>query len=156
MTKIFLFGFALLLSAFARAQPAKAVYVELGGPGVASFNYDMRLTNRDDGIGGRVGIGGLRIEDVTAIFVPVGANYLLGKNHRDYFEIGAGVTLVSFRDRYRFNNDNVFRSRFGHLVFGYRLQPANGGFLFKASIVPIFGEGFFLPYYAGIAFGYTF
>lgn len=157
MTKIIALASLFLLShVFTQAQPAKAVFVEIGGPGLASFNYDMRLTNRDDGIGGRVGIGGFRIDDVTAVFVPVGVNYLLGKNHRDYFELGGGATFVNIKDSYGNSSDDVFRSTFGHLVFGYRLQPANGGFLFKASIVPIFGKGFFVPYFAGVGFGYKF
>ncbi|MBE7173269.1 MAG: hypothetical protein INR73_22040 [Williamsia sp.] len=157
MTKIItLFSLFLLVAVFVQAQPAKDVFVEIGGPGLASFNYDMRFTNREDGIGGRVGVGGFKIDDVTAVFIPVGVNYLIGKNHRDYFEMGGGATFVSIKDRYGYNNDDVFRSSFGHLVFGYRLQPANGGFLFRASIVPIFGNGFFVPYYAGVAFGYKF
>jgi hypothetical protein len=43
----------------AYAQAAKSIYFEVGGPGLASFNYDTRLTNREDGIGGRLGVGAL-------------------------------------------------------------------------------------------------
>ena len=39
-------------------QAAKAVYVELGGAGLASVNYDTRLMKKEDGIGFRVGLGG--------------------------------------------------------------------------------------------------
>ena len=151
MLPIIFFLFIVLVN----GQPAKSVYAELGGPGIASLNYDMRFTNREDGIGGRIGIGGFKVEDAGAIFVPIGLNYLIGKDKRHYFEIGGGVTFVSVSDNS--NSDNsVFRGTFGHLSLGYRLQPVNGGFLFRAAIVPIFGNGFFLPYYAGIAFGYKF
>ena len=37
---------------------AKSVYAELGGAGLASINYDMRLQKKEDGIGFRVGVGG--------------------------------------------------------------------------------------------------
>ena len=152
---LFISAFILLSASLLQAQTAQSVYVELGGPGLASFNYDTRFTHRQDGIGGRIGIGGFKIDDVTAVFIPVGVNYLIGKNNRDYFEIGAGATFVNVKDSYN-SGDDAFRSTFGHLSFGYRLQPANGGFLFRAAIVPVFGDGEFIPYYAGIAFGYKF
>lgn len=137
--------------------PAKAAYFELGGPGVASINYDMRFTKSESGIGGRVGIGGFSIgtgtSRATAIFIPVGLNYLLGKDGRNYFELGGGATIVSVKDN---TTNSDFGSTFGHLNFGYRLQPKDGGFFFRAAVNPVFGKGFFLPYYAGIAFGYKF
>lgn len=154
-TILFLSAFFLFHS-LTYAQAAKSVYVELGGPGLASFNYDMRFTNREDGIGGRIGIGGFKIDNVTAVFIPASVTYLIGKNNRDYFELGAGATYVNVNDSYGNSNDDPFRRTFGHLIFGYRLQPAKEGFLFRASIVPIFGKGFFVPYYAGVAFGYKF
>lgn len=141
-------------------QPARAVFFELGGPGLASFNYDTRFSRRADGIGGRIGFGGLSIDRVGAVFVPVGINYLFGKDNKHYFELGAGVTPVFAFD----NNDDgwddtdgdTFTGTFGHLNFGYRLQPADGGFFFRAAINPIFAKGVFMPYYGGVSFGYTF
>jgi hypothetical protein len=154
-----LFVFA---AAFCFAQsPAKAVFVELGGPGLASVNYDMRFTGKEDGIGGRVGIGGFSIDNTTALFVPVGVNYLIGKDQKNYFELGVGFTYVSLKDKYQdpyngTSNSDVFNGSFGHLNFGYRLQPAKGGFFFRAAITPIFGNGVFFPYYGGVSFGYKF
>ena len=161
MKRLCLFTAALLLcTAAVHAQTAptaaKSIFVEIGGPGVASFNYDTRFTKRNDGIGGRIGIGGFKIADVRAIFVPAGVNYLLGKDNRNFFELGAGVTFVSIKDRYVYDDNDVFDGTFGHLSFGYRLQPANGGFMFRAAVVPVFGHGVLLPYYAGVAFGYKF
>lgn len=134
---------------------AKAVYFELGGPGLASFNFDTRFSPKESGIGGRIGFGGFSIGGSGAVFLPVGVNYLFGKDGRNYFELGAGVTPVfTFSD---FDNDDgTFSTTFGHLNFGYRLQPRNGGFFFRAAINPIFGNGFFFPYYGGVAFGYKF
>jgi hypothetical protein len=54
------------------------------------------------------------------------------------------------------DEDGNFDGSFGHLTFGYRLQPADGGFTFRAAVVPIFGQGGFVPYYAGLSFGYKF
>lgn len=142
------------------AQAAKSVYVELGGPGLASVNFDMRFANKEDGFGGRVGIGGFSVNDgsdgkISAIFIPIGVNYLIGKDSKNYFEMGAGVTPVVLSAKYEGDNDS-FTGTFGHLLFGYRLQPANGGFTFRAFICPVFGNGGFIPYYAGLSFGYKF
>lgn len=149
------------------AQKAtKAAYVELGGAGIASINYDMRIMKKNDGLGFRVGIGGFSVNDgsykTTALFVPVGLNYLLGKDNKHFFELGAGATFVSlkekntFNDPYYQNTNDKFNSTFGHLYFGYRVQPEDGGFLFRAGLTPIFGKGYFIPYWAGVSFGYAF
>ena len=141
--------------------PAKAVYFELGGPGLASLNYDMRFTKSESGIGGRVGIGGFSIggsgDRTTAIFIPIGVNYLIGKDERNYFELGGGVTPVIYTQTISYNSSSeAFRTTFGHLNIGYRMQPKDGGFFFRAAINPVFGKGFFWPYYGGIALGYKF
>jgi len=135
-------------------KAAKAAYAEIGGPGLASANFDMRFAKREDGFGGRVGIGGFSIDGTSILTVPVGLNFIIGKDQKNYFEIGAGFTYISAKDR-DFSSDN-FSSSFGNLTFGYRLAPERGGFFFKAAITPVFGSGFFVPYYAGIGFGYKF
>ena len=146
---------AFVFTTSANAQmAAKSVYVELGGPGLASINYDTRFSKREDGIGGRAGIGYISSGDEHLLTVPVGLTYLLGKDEKNYFEVGGGVTYVNYSGF--FSGDGAFNSTFGHLTFGYRLQPKNGGFLFRAAIVPVFGEGGFIPYYAGVGFGYKF
>ncbi len=136
---------------------AKSAYVELLGPGIASVNYDTRFSKTEDGLGGRIGIGGYSSDGFGIFTLPVGLNYLIGKDKKNYFELGAGLTYVRTKGDFLWgNSDEEKNSTFGHLSFGYRLQPANGGFLFRAAIVPIFGKGYFVPYYAGIAFGYKF
>lgn len=155
MKKIFILVFLALGINEAFSQSAKAAYFELGGPGLASFNFDTRFSKREDGIGGRIGFGGFSIGDAGAVFIPVGLNYLFGKDGKNYFEIGGGVTPVITYDNFN-NNDDVFTTTFGHLNFGYRLQPKDGGFFFRAAINPIFGKKFFFPYYGGVAFGYKF
>ena len=144
---------ALIMGLFrvASAQTAQTVYFELGGPGIASFNFDTRFKG-EAGLGARFGVGGVSIDGEGVVFLPVGLNYLIGKDSRHYFELGAGATPVFGSD----TGDGTFSDVFGHLVFGYRLQPLNGGFSFRDFICPIFGNGDFIPYYAGISFGYKF
>ena len=150
-----------ILSAKSHAQSTKVVYAQLGGPGIASANFDTRFSKNQDGFGGRVGVGGFSLSDGfgghTSIFtIPIGLNYLLGKDGRHYFEVGAGFTYIGGSSSGDFNSSETFNSSFGNLTIGYRLAPANGGFVFKAEITPIFGNGFFVPYYGGVGFGYKF
>lgn len=151
MKKIFfLFVIALCLSKAGSAQ-AKSIYFELGGPGLASINFDSRFSRGESGIGGRIGVGGFSFDDEGVVFVPIGLNYILGKDNKNYFEMGAGVTPVIGT-----GNGDDFSETFGHLLFGYRMQPVNGGFTFRAFINPVFGKGFFMPYFGGVSFGYKF
>lgn len=154
--------FALLTASCSTAQStgsgngqsaAKVVYGEIGGPGLLSINYDMRFSNTNDGFGFRAGFGGYSIKDSKLLYVPLGLNYITSKNTRDYFEAGAGVSIVS--NSYG-SSDGAFKSTFGFLSLGYRKQPADGGYFFKAALMPVFGKGFFWPYYAGVGFGYAF
>jgi hypothetical protein len=150
---------------------AIAAYAELGGAGLASANFDMRLQKKNDGLGFRVGIGGFSVtssysfgsnsgEDKTGITtIPLEVNYLVGKNQKNYFEMGAGATVVILKNKNSTLSSTTterFNSSFGHLYFGYRLQPKEGGFLFRAGITPVFGRGYFLPYLPAISFGYKF
>jgi len=134
------------------AQTAQTVYFELGGPGIASFNYDTRFKGQD-GLGARIGVGGISSNGDAIVYIPIGLNCLLGKEGPHYFELGGGITpIIGDVD-----GEGVFQSNiFGHLVFGYRLQPINGGFSFRAFVCPVFGNGNFVPYYAGLSFGYKF
>jgi hypothetical protein len=161
--KQFLFSLVLIITIHSAFGQAKAVFFELGGPGLASINYDMRFAKAENGIGGRVGIGGFSLgfnesntsARSTVIFVPVGLNYLIGKDTKNYFELGAGVTPV-FTSATVNNDSENFSSTFGHVNFGYRLQPQNSGFTFRAFITPVFGKFGFFPYYGGVSFGYKF
>src|SRR4051812_24673565 len=85
MKKLLPVFICILFATEVRAQQAaKTIYFELGGPGIASFNYDMRLMKKQDGLGFRIGIGGFKIDDIGAVFVPAGLNYLLGKDGKNY------------------------------------------------------------------------
>lgn len=136
---------------------AQSMYFELGGPGLASINFDTRFAKEDAGVGGRIGVGGFSVgtsgDRVGVVFIPIGVNYLLGRDGKNYFELGGGITPVIASSS---SSDGDFTSTFGHVSFGYRMQPADGGFTFRAFISPVFGKGYFIPYYGGLSFGYKF
>lgn len=140
---------------FTSAQNAQSVFFELGGPGIASFNYDLRFSGRQGGIGGRVGVGFSNIvgPGSSVVYLPLGINYLLGKDKKNYFEIGGGVTQVFNANP---DGDSAITETFAHLVLGYRYQPIKKGFTFRAFICPVYGGGIFVSYYAGISGGYKF
>ncbi len=151
---------SLFICAITNAQqPAKVVFVELGGPGIASANYDMRFTKSEKGIGGRVGIGYFSVnsngDKVGIATIPIGLNYLLSKNEKNYFELGAGFTVVTGKSIIS-NSSDRFSGSFGHLNFGYRLQPKDGGFVFRATVNPLFNSDGFFPFWGGVSFGYKF
>ena len=159
MQKIICSLMLLLLSCFSAMSqaPAMSVYAELGGPGIASLNFDSRFSAKEDGLGGRLGIGYFKVDQSSVLFVPVGVNYLLGKDQKNYLEVGGGITFVSEKDNgYSSVSTGAFSTTFGHLWFGYRLQPKNDGITFRAGLNPVFGNGFFIPYYFGISVGYKF
>ncbi|MEO6682713.1 MAG: hypothetical protein ABIN48_07780 [Ginsengibacter sp.] len=160
MRSTFLMIFSLLFCFNLSAQHAETVYVELGGPGLISANFDMRFSKQNTGLGGRIGIGGFSLNNdydgrVSLLTIPVGLNYLLGKDGKNFFELGAGFTYLNVGSRYDSENSTL-QASFGNLTFGYRLAPANGGFVFKAQITPVFNKYGFMPYYGGIGFGYKF
>ena len=142
---------------FTSAQNAQSVFFELGGPGIASFNYDLRFSGRQGGLGGRIGVGFSNIVDPgsSVTYLPLGINYLLGKDKKHYFEIGGGITPV-FNASTSNDDDSAIAETFVHLVLGYRYQPIKKGFTFRAFICPVYGGGVFVPYYAGISGGYKF
>ena len=150
-----IFTLAMAAFQFVSAQSAQSVYFELGGPGIASFNYDIRFSGREGGLGGRIGVGYSKLVSggSSVGYLPLGINYLFGKEKGHYFELGGGVTPV-------FNSspegNSVITETFAHLVLGYRFQPIGSGFTFRAFVCPVYGNGVFIPYYAGISFGYKF
>ena len=136
----------------ALSKPPKAVFFELLGPGgLFSANFDTRLSKRNDGIGIRGGLSYASINDATLFTVPVQLNYLLGKDEK-FFEVGLGATYGTGKDEFDTSESEVI----GTMTFGYRKQPKDGGFLFRAGISPIFADGDFVPYWPYVSFGYSF
>lgn len=137
----------------AYSQASKAVFVELGGPGIiTSANYDFRFSSKNDGWGGRIGIGGFSIYGVGLLTVPLGVNYLISNDGKNYFEMGAGYTHLSGGVTGR----TLFDSSLGTLSIGYRRMPEKSGVMFKAEITPLFRSNFLFPYFGGFGIGYKF
>ncbi|WP_342644442.1 hypothetical protein [Mucilaginibacter sp. CSA2-8R] len=166
LTKTF-FLFAFILCTFCKhsfaqnsvvTTRAQNIFVELGGPGLLlSANYDTRFGLRRDGIGGRAGLGYISLDGNSILTVPLQVNYLLGKKGK-YFEIGLGATIINTSGN---NHEDFFSiedatGAIGTMTFGYRYQPEDGGFNFRAAVTPIFNSTGFMPFFGGISFGYTF
>ncbi|MGV8878452.1 MAG: hypothetical protein ACOH2A_05420 [Sphingobacteriaceae bacterium] len=137
---------------------AQNVFVELLGQGLLfTANYDTRFSNRRDGLGGRVGIGYMSIDNAHATMIPASLNYLLGNGGKHFFEIGLGATLLlTSGDADSFIFDSNEGNIVGTMSFSYRLQPVDSGFSLRAGLTPIFNADFFIPYFAGLSLGYTF
>ncbi|MBS9523044.1 hypothetical protein KI659_03350 [Litoribacter alkaliphilus] len=140
---------------------SQGVFVEVLGNGLLySVNYDTRFSQSMNGFGGRAGIGYIAIEGVRLTTVPLLVNYLFG-HEKHFFEVGIGATIVAGSAE----TDNGFgpvgeRDRasgaFGTMSIGYRLEPTDGGFLFRAGITPVFDSTVFWPLWPQLSFGYAF
>ncbi len=138
-----------------------ALYAELFGPGMSlSFNYDVRFSKSNDGLGARLGIGGFKFNDVNILTVPIGINYLIG-NESKFFEFGING-VYSSNGFFLFDDDDENAGDVvGMLTLGFRRQLPGKGFHFRASLNPVFGadendELFFFPFYGGVSMGYSF
>jgi hypothetical protein len=98
-------------------------------------------------------------------------NYLLGAEG-SYFELGLGVSYYAGEGQFLFV-DNA-NSLMGTSTIGFRFQPSEGGFFFRANVTPTFGnfgdnpdcdssqkncddrQFVFWPFYGGLSFGFTF
>ncbi len=148
------------LATYEPGRRAQSVFFEiLGAGGTYSFNYDTRFQNTLNGLGGRVGLSYLAVDGNGLFTAPVVLNYLLGKNGK-YFEMGIGATYVGFNANEGGNDEEILfidnDGFFGTMNFGYRKQPVDGGFMFRAGVTPIFNKNNFIPYYGYISFGYSF
>ena len=144
-------------------QPTKNVYLELGGPGFISANYDARLSKSNNGLGVRAGVGVISDLQASGFTLPVGLNYLVGKR-KNFLEIGTGVSFVYLpiinQDQpFNFPGEK-FLVAYGWL--GYKFQPPDKGFTFRAGLCQYFRD-LNLPtilgvpsLYPALSFGYLF
>ena len=177
LTKLGLFLFVLFTAApmnRAWAQESNlskdfarnSIFLELGGNGVVySLNYDHKFF---DHASARIGGSYIRFSAddpntldgrISLLFVPITASYLVGEGN-SRLELGGGplITVASSGggtvDNEQFDNFRGGGVGFTGIV-GYRLQPRNGGFLFRIGFTPVFAPGYFLPW-AGLSLGATF
>ena len=82
-------------------RPVKSVYGELGGPGIfLSANYDTRLANSNKGLGVRAGVGTIFDQYSLSFTLPVGLNYLLGKE-KNFLELGLAPLIFILLQKIR-------------------------------------------------------
>lgn len=152
--------------------PRKNVYVELGGNGIA-FNvmYESRFNNAADGLGFKLGAGGFSGSSTKMVTLPVGLNWLLTKDNKNFFEMGFGATFLHYDELdYWYWPDgqgdqypkevvgltvNQKNSIFGHMTLGYRRQPPTGGVTWGVAVTPQFNQNGFWPLWIGVKFGYS-
>lgn len=149
----------VFISAPAFAQTPRmarnSMFLELGGNGaIYSVNYEYLL---NDNTGLR--FGGMASpadkddsDDNTSIFTfTTMLNYLAGSGkHRQEMGVGALFALASddFKGVEQFDG----RGAYGTATIGYRLQPPDGGFVFRIGFTPIMSADGVLPWF-GISFG---
>jgi hypothetical protein len=134
----------------------QAVFAEIyGRGGIFSANYDRRFSNRLDGLGFTVGAGYIAVDDISLLSIPVTINYLMGKNGK-YFELGAGVSYFNASIHDGTDASSGGHTFIGTTTIGYRSQPINGGFIFRAGINPFFFRNTFIPYWPYVSFGINF
>jgi hypothetical protein len=143
-----------------------SLYIEGLGPGIFySMNYDRTFGD----FAGRVGFSYISVSassgtanaHASFMTIPLTLSYLGIGSKKHIFEIGAGATIVHVGaggSAFAVDEKNGSASAtavLGDLIFGYRMQPPDGGFLLRAGISPIFGGGSFIPL-PYIALGGTF
>lgn len=158
-----LFSTALTANAQTENTRSKSIYLELLGPsnGVG-VNFDSRF-NKDTAWGYRVGFGfgyyrsnsffGAN-ESSRAYTIPLGVNYLVGKN-KHQLEVGVGVNVGLYNDHYTIarleKNEVMSDSKFDHkkennfgafgfATLGYR-YTARKGFQFRIGVTPAYVWG---------------
>lgn len=139
-----------------------AFYVELlGQGGLYSVNYDYRVNRQ---IALRAGFTYLRLDiffsDSKVTGFPLMVSYLAGKD-KGHFEAGVGLmpTWVHTETTdFIFTNEESSSSALEVstcINIGYRYQPPEGGFVFRAGFTPVYSEGEIYPF-GGLSFGYAF
>ena len=160
-----LFSVVLVLVAFAvdaSAQEARnAAYVELGGSAIVlSANYERRFAPQWYG---RIGLSVVTSESEstgdtdTTLVVPLTASYLTRPASNHHFEAGGGITIAGGDRQDLFDSADTegdFSTAVITGIAGYRYQPPDGGFVFRAVFTPVAGGGDFLPWF-GVSFGYA-
>lgn len=158
---LFVTAALILLSFSAMAQKmdtggdksAQAFYVEGGGAGIFTINYDQRLKG-STGLGFRAGMGGYGFLKKGVFTVPVGLNYLTGADGH-YAEIGAGLCYVSLSQGNTYF-DNTGSLIVGYFNFGYRYQPVKRGLTYRIFLSPLLTAAGTVPFYGGASVGVKF
>jgi hypothetical protein len=141
-----------------KVRQAQNVYFEIGGPGFFySANYDIRFSQQRGGFGGRLGFGIWTPEGQKLYTLPFQLSYLIG-GKRNFFELGAGVTLLARNPGpgvLKIFDYTVRSTVFVTTTIGYRFQSLRSGINFRVSLNPMYTDHTVLPNF-GFSAGYTF
>jgi hypothetical protein len=180
---ITLVAFSSLCSQAQFVKNNHVVYAEAGGAIFAgSVNYDIRFNPKSHfGWGARVGLGIVPLDKIyyiqptgdyvsywesgmpiIKIAVPVGVNYLFGKDKSPHtFEAGlnavyipkdASVTTWNITYKQAYQKSGQLSPS---LFLGYRRQPLKSGFLWRAGYSPFIINGAYFQW-ASVAVGWKF
>lgn len=140
-----------------------------GSAGLFSIRFDTRIARKENGIGCSIGLGGAPLgvlgESCNRGFqlaIPVGLNYLIGKNQQ-LLELGAGVVPVIVGGTKIFclptpgHNDDFFSDNitsYWYMLAGYRYQPfRKKGFTYRLFISPLLQKYFPIKLWGGGSIG---
>lgn len=135
-----------------------AIYLDLlGAGGLYSVNYDRAFGD----LAVRAGFSyfsvtaasGTQSATATLITVPLTASYIGIGSKTHIFELGGGMTMMflgagadGFYGGSEADANASVILPVGTVLAGYRLQPKNGGFMFRIGASPLFGPGGTLPW----------
>lgn len=132
----------------------QVAFAEILGPGLTiSLNYDRRFKKQTDGFGFRVGITPILPSEVKGSIIILGVNHLVGNNKKGrFFESGLNFTNLSLGTT---TSTSSFKGSFFSATIGYRSQPVQGGFCFRAGLNPIVVDEAIIPL-PYLSLGYNF
>jgi hypothetical protein len=142
---------------FAQFKPNSLYFEIFGNGGLYSINYDRLFTPT---LGARIGFmyfsADNSIFDIDQlILVPIMLNYFVGEGSSK-LELGAGIVFGSLEtDFWGLTNESSSTAVIGTATVGYRYQPVDGGFMFRAGFTPLFSSGGFLAS-GGLSIGVAF
>ena len=140
-----------------------------GPAGLFSIRFDTRITKKENGIGFNIGVGGTPLGVLGEICnrgfqlaLPVGLNYLVGKN-KQKLELGTGFVpvlvggtkifcLPTPGSKDDFFSDNI--TSYWYILAGYRYQPVSKkGVTYRLFISPLVQKEFPLKFWSGGSIG---
>lgn len=141
-----------------------SIYVEAAGPGIIySINYEYKIVKN---IGIRAGFSSWSMEPLffsssgktTFTEFPLMVNYLIG-HQRNHLELGLGMNFgfTSTKGKSIWGGDygSKYNFNIGTATIGFRMEPNDGGFMFRIAFTPFFTFKKIWPF-GGISFGYSF
>ena len=138
--------------------PGPSLFVEFGGKGYYSINFDFSLKDNH-----RLGFGITELDYSyfdkskgqveSSFFSPGVMYYYLNGKGPSYFELGGGIS-ASYRVDLDYSYDSQDHILSLHGVVGYRYQKPKG-FLFRAGFTPFYRPNVWILPLIGISAGYS-